>query len=130
MGEILIKRYKTGNDEVIRSADYSIIRLNNRGNTYAKHVTREVDVINEIIDSKGNLKGIDIIKKPSREVETIYNLEKGTVIVIIKDSNGRKFKGIAKCSKGEEFNPTIGYTIAYSRAEIKQNEERINKYMV
>lgn len=68
-----------------------------------------------------------LLEETPDEIEAIYNLENRTTIVIIKDSKGRKFKGIARCMRTDTYIPTRGYSIAYSRARIKQDEDRIRR---
>lgn len=120
-----MKIYKI--EDVVRSADDEAVVIKRKGNTYIKHITREHDIIKEIYDNKGILKGIDVVHKTPDEVEAIYNLENKTVIVIIKDNKGRKYKGIAKCMKEDKFNPIRGYSIAHARAVIKQKEAKIER---
>lgn len=110
-----------------RVGDENLLTVKRKGNTYIKHVQREYDKINELYDNTGKLKGIDIIKVSPDEIEAIYNEDKGTTIVLIKDSKGRKFKGVAKCMRTDTYNPTTGYSIAYSRARIKQGEDMIKR---
>lgn len=110
-----------------RVGDENSLTIKRKGNTYVKHVTRKYDSIKELYNNKGELQGIDIIEKTPDEIEAIYNLENRTTIVIIKDSKGRKFKGIARCMRTDTYIPTRGYSIAYSRARIKQDEDRIRR---
>ena len=110
-----------------RVGDENLLTVKRKGNTYVKHVQREYDKINELYDNTGKLKGIDIVKVNPDEVEVIYNEDKGLTIVLIKDNKGRKFKGVAKCMRTDTYDPTTGYTIAYSRAKIKQEEARIKR---
>lgn len=110
-----------------RVGDENLLIVKREGNTYIKHVQRKYDKINELYDNVGKLKGIDIVEEIPDEIEVIYNEEKGLTIVLIKDNKGRKFKGIAKCMRTDTYNPTTGYTIAYSRAKIKQEEARIKR---
>lgn len=113
--------------KIIRSADKNIVKINSFGNTYVKHKGRVYDLVNELYDSKGNFKGIDVIRETPDEIETIYNRETGKTIVILKDSKGRKFKGVAKCSKEDTYNSIRGYSIAYARATIKKEMDRIKR---
>lgn len=122
---MIIKKMEEG--KIIRSADSSVVRLNRFRSTYVKHVQREHDVVNELYDNKGNFKGIDVIRETPDEIEVIYNIEKGKTIVIKKDSRGRKYKGVAKCRKDDEYKAIVGYSIAYARATIKQEMARIER---
>lgn len=110
-----------------RVGDENLVTVKRKGNTYVKHVARKYDCIKELYNNKGELQGIDIIEETPDEIEAIYNLENRTTIVIIKDIKGRKFKGVAKCMRTDTYIPTTGYSIAYSRARIKQDEARIKR---
>ena len=44
------------------------------------------------------------------------NIQPPYVVVILKDDDNKEYMGVAKCSPNDKFDPSVGQSIAMSRA--------------
>lgn len=103
------------------------LKLSKHKTTYIKKTIKGSSEVQELYNSNNELVGIDVIDRTDRDMELIHNIKTGETIVIVQNNRGDKFKGVAICRVGDNYNPTIGHDIAFARANIKKMEALIKE---
>lgn len=112
---------------LVRVGNRDSIKVGDRGN-YTKRILEPVKQISKIYNSKNELVGIDIQDLSLGEVEVVHNRGTGETIVILKDKDGRKYKGVSKCHPDDLYSPQMGYNLAKLRARVKMYSEKLKEY--
>lgn len=119
----LIAREK---DDYIRVGSKPELTFKNNA-IYTKRVSLPVNKIQKIYNSKGDLVGMDAIKKEFDDLEVIHDAKTGETIVIIHNE-GRKYKGIAICHEDDYYNSEVGFKLAFLRANKKMYDIKLKEY--
>ena len=101
------------------------LRLRDKS-VYHKRITSPFTRATKMYNSEDKLVALESETTTETTIETIQNRRTGLTVVIIRDSDGDKYKGESRCNKSEDvFNPQIGFRIAHARAQVKKYEALI-----
>ena len=127
-----IKKFETEgflskeNGDLIRVWHKDSIKVTEETN-YTKRVIEPVKKIVKCYNSDGKLVGIDVHDFNFDELEIIHKRKTGETIVILKDEEGKKYKGVARCHPDDIYDGQMGFNLASLRAKKKMYEARLKE---